>query len=132
MFSSNQILEISGDLSHDGDLCAAIEFAIRKSEWFEPFTRLNKRIRPTFRIDEYSGYHIGWGKGDQDNWKEMDYDYDPDIIAAVVKQHLWQCDYHDTYCGDGKTSKGFLIKATDTPRDYGIIVIYPYTCIYAK
>lgn len=39
MFASNQIFEISGDLSHTDDLKDAIEFALKKSGWHKCFTR---------------------------------------------------------------------------------------------
>ena len=39
MFSSNQVLEVSGDLGHRNDLYNALEFALRVSGEIDCFTR---------------------------------------------------------------------------------------------
>lgn len=136
MFSSNQILEISGDLNHTDELKEAIEFALKKSDWHRCFTRKEKPAECVFQITDKGDFCIGWGDA-KNGWNAFQFDYDIDIISKIAEQHLRK----QSVCGfggDGTDSHGFLMKAigydTDEVRDNyrGIIIITSYNCYYAK
>ena len=136
MFSSNQIFEVSGDIRHENDLRDALEYALKKSGWYECFTKKVKPTKCTFQVSENGGYGIGWCS-DGDGWTEYQFDFDVDIISKIIEQHLEKQNV-DRFGGDGTNSKGFVIKHMKRSEDgfaspqYGIIVIYPYNCYYAK
>lgn len=142
MFSSNQTLEISGDLYHENDLRNAIEYTLKKSGWYECFMRENDRVKCAYQTTEYGGFCLGRGSfrgKEEECWTDFQFDFDIDIIAKIVEQHLKKQDIpNEFYGGDGSTSKGFLIKQIDYQADgvknhhEGIIIIYPYCCYYAK
>ena len=88
MFSSNQVLEVSGDLGHRGDLKNALEFALKKSGDYESFTRSDRPSKCVFQITGCGDYCIGWGCHDEnpeDGWTEFQFDFDIDIVAAIIK-----------------------------------------------
>lgn len=140
MFSSNQTLEISGDIRHENDLRDALEYALKKSGYYDRLTRRENATNCTFQITEHGGYCIGrrW-KGDKlkEGWTEFQFDFDIDIIAKIIEQHLAKCEV-DECGGDGSNSKGYLLKRLEYNEpgvkapEYGIVVIYPYNCYYAK
>jgi hypothetical protein len=144
MFSSNQILEISGCLSHKDELKHTLEFAIKASGWYEPMTRTEKPCPCTYQITEDGKYCIGWGE--KEGWNKFPFDFDVDIIAKIVGQHLEKQELrYDENCldgWDGSYSKGFLMKVIDNSFSdsvdgiknsfYGIVSFKPYTCFYAK
>lgn len=134
MFSSNQVFEISGCIDHKNDLKNALEFAIKASGWYEPFTRSEKPAKCTFQITENGTYCLGWHA--KEGWSEFQFDFDIEIIAQIITQHLKKQHIIDEG-GDGSYHKGFLIKQIDWKsnvknHDYGIIAIEPFTCYYAK
>lgn len=140
MFSSNQVLGISGDLEHENDLRDALEYALRKSGYYECFTRKDLPSKCVFQITENGGYCIGWAchhSGAEKGWTEFQFEFDIDIIARVVEQHLKKYEV-DRVGGDGTDSKGFLLKCLEynepgvTEPFNGIVIIYPYNCYYAK
>ena len=132
MFSSNQIFEISGDLSQLED---AIKFALRHSDNY------NKEI--FYQITKDGKYCLGWKE--TEDWKKFQFDFDIHIVSEIVKQHckkwfnkedvLWDCD-------DGSTSCGFIMRNipelfSDTYKGikepfYGIISIESFTNFYSK
>lgn len=144
MFSSNQILEFSGSLSHKDELKHALEFAIKASGWYEPMTRTNNPCKCVYQITEDGKYCIGWG-GEEKGWSEFPFDFDFEIISRIIAQHLEKQEaVHMEHCIDGldgSYSKGFLMKVIEnsfSDRDgiknpfYGIVSFEPYTCFYAK
>ena len=138
MFSSNQILEFSGSLSHKDELKHALEFAIKASGWYEPMTRTEKPCKCVYQITEDGRYCIGWGE--QDGWNKFPFDFDIDIMAQIIVKHLAK--QMVEYGGwDGSYSEGFLMKVIPnsfSDKDgiknpfYGIVSFEPYTCFYAK
>lgn len=142
MFSSNQLLEISGDLDHENDLRDAIEFVLKKSGWYECFTRREEPVSCAFQITETGAFCIGTGsfRGEKEkDWTDFQFDFDVDIIAKIVEQHLRKQDTpNEFFGGDGSSSKGFLISQIDYQTESvnnfsrGIIIIHPYRCYYAK
>lgn len=140
MFSSNQTLEISGDIRHKNDLRDALEYALKKAGDYECFTRRDRPTKCVFQITKYGGYCIGWCSHDskpEEGWTEFQFDFDIDIIAKIIEQHLTKCKV-DECGGDGSNSKGYLLKRLEHNESdvkepfYGIVVIYPYNCYYAK
>lgn len=140
MFSSNQLLAVSGDLSHSGDLRNALEFALKKDGAYESFTRSDRPSKCVFQITENGDYCIGWGCHDEkpsEGWTEFQFDFDIDIIAAIIEKHLQKQKVRE-YGGDGSSSLGFLMENIDYKKEsvkkrfYGIVVFSPYTCYYAK
>lgn len=140
MFSSNQILEYSGCISHKDELKHALEFAIKASGWYEPMTRVKDPVKCVYQITDDGKYCIGWG-GEEKGWSEFPFDFDIDIMAQIVVKHLEKQTIN--YCGwDGSYDKGFLMKVIENSFAsekngikspfYGIVSFEPYTCFYAK
>ena len=140
MFSSNQILEFSGNLGHKNELKHAFEFAIKASGWYEPMTRKEKTCPCCFQIAEDGRYCIGWGE-EKDGWKEFPFEFDIDIISQIIAKHLSKQEVKDGEW-DGSYDAGFLMKAIPdsfaSEKDgiknpfRGIVSFEPYTCFYAK
>lgn len=135
MFSSNQVLEISGDLGHINDLKDALEYALKKSGWHECFTRAEKPAKCCFQITEYGDYCIGWFC--ERGWTEFQFDYDIDVISKIIVNHLKKQDVQ-SYNSDGSNSKGYLMKSVEYNSEgvkepfYGIVKFSAYNCYYAK
>lgn len=131
MFSSEQVFEISGDMSQ---LEPAIKFAIGMYE-------IGKN-GITYQITEDGKYCLGWASGD--GWEKYPFDFDAHIIAEIVKQHLAKQEYDDSAYSysDGAIEKGFLMKVipslfSDEYKKvkhpfYGIVSIEPFVNFYAK
>lgn len=142
MFSSNQILEISGSLDQ---LEAAIDFAVMYSGQKKCFTRRDRPAKCVYQITNDGRYCIGWNFGKaKDGWMEYPFDYDAKIISQIVRQYIEKADKPlNKFKGyDGSSSIGFLLQQgagkTDDEwycvRDpYQCIVnIRPFWCYYAK
>ena len=143
MFSSNQILEISGCLSHSGELCNALEFALKVSDSWSSFNHITKAdIRCVYQITPDGRQCIGKSYGKpEDGWNEYPVDFDLSIISQIIIKHLEkQTIMYDG--GDGSYHKGFLMKAIDESFAseengiknpfYGIVEFTPFTCFYSK
>ena len=150
MFSSNQQLAISG---YKACLAEDIAFAIRKSGYDECFLRKERPVACGYQIAPGGLYLIGhlgikgekpeYGN-DYEGWTEYPFDYDPEIIAGIVKQWLAKQEYpRDEYDGcDGSRDNGYLIRDVwmldDGARHKikhihdAIICISPYKNFYAK
>lgn len=141
MFSSNQVLEISGDLSHKGDLKQALEFALIKSGREEYFKRADNPAKLCYQKTDYGDFAIGYCWENQvsttKDWIPFQFDYDLDITAKIISQHLEKQNV-EAYSGDGSNYKGYLMKAIDytTTRVkdtfYGIVIFHPFNCYYDK
>lgn len=142
MFSSNQILEVSGCIEHSGELKNALEFALNASDNLELFTRSENPGKCVFQITEDGRYCIGWAYGNvKQGWNEFQFDFDIDIISQIISKHLQK---QDIVRGmwNGSYSKGFIMKVIPTNMSseyngikepfYGIVEFKPYTCFYAK
>lgn len=142
MFSSNQILEVSGCLSHSGELYNALEFALKASGNLSNFTRNDKPSKCVYQITEDGRYCIGWAyNGVNDGWSEFQFDFDLSIISQIIikyleKQEITRGEW------DGSYNKGFVMRAIPEWLDsehngiknpfYGIVEFSPYTCFYSK
>ncbi len=142
MFSSNQILEVSGDLSHSNDLYNALKFALKTSGDINSFTRKNNPSKCVYQITDDGRYCIGWAFNDiKDGWSEFQFDFDLNIISQIISQYLSkQKVERDIW--DGGYSKGFIMKAFPESMgntyngvknpSYAIVEFKPYTCFYSK
>jgi len=130
MFSSEQVFEVSGDFSQ---LELAIEFAIKMYE----FTKNGV----TYQVTKDGKFCLGWAEGD--GWVKFPFDFDPHIVAEIVKQHLRKNRKESEWSNaDGSTDDGFLMKAIDQVFSseengikkpfYGIVSIEYFENFYAK
>ena len=146
MFSSNQVLEVSGCLTHTNELRNALEFALKASGNLPIFTRPDRPTKCVYQITDKGSFCIGWSPFDavevKKGWNEFHFDFDLDIISAIIIQHLQKQELQ-SFGGDGSSEKGFLMKCIETDFDdendegvknsfYGIVEFRPFTCYYAK
>lgn len=143
MFSSNQILEISGPINNEEYLLNALGFALKTSGDVEYFTRTDKPTKCVYQITEDGTYCIGWafGRMIESGWNEFPFDFDLKIIAQIIVKHLSK---QDVKCSgwDGSHEKGFLMKAIETSYSdekdgiknpsRGIVKFKPFICFYHK
>lgn len=142
MFSSNQKLELSGDLALRNQLEDALLFALKFSDHdknMDP-AEIARGCKLVYQISKDKKYCIGWGfEKVPEGWTEYPFDFAIDIVAKIIRQHLEKCTYKDmnSYIG-GSTEKGFLMKQINVNTQgiknpfYGIVSFEPYTCFYAK
>ena len=146
MFSSNQILEISGCLDHSNELSSALEFALKTSGNLSSFARKEKPSKCVYQITEDGRYCIGWNCHDkiENGWNEFQFDFDLSIISQIIAQFLKKhagkakCPNY----GDGSYAPGFIMKAIPLSMAsesngiknpfYGIVEFMPYVCFYSK
>jgi len=144
MFSSNQVLEISGEMDQ---MEAAISFALEYSGDTRCFTRLEQPSRCVFQTTADGRYCIGWAlhsKETPEGWSEFPFDYDAAIIAQIVRQWLEKTPppHNENACWDGTSKLGFLLQESGGCRwkeregiktgNRCIVTIRPYWCYYAK
>lgn len=142
MFSSNQILELSGDLCHTNDLYNALEFALKASGNISSFTRTENPSKCVYQITSDGRYCIGWAyEGVKEGWTEFQFDFDLSIISQIISKHLSKKEV-ERDIWDGGYNKGFIMKAIPESMGseydgiknpfYGIVEFRPYTCFYSK
>lgn len=144
MFSSNQVLEISGGMDQ---IEAAIGFALKYSGHTQCFTRIEQPSRCVFQTTADGRYCIGWALRKEETpegWAEFPFDYDAAIIARIVRQWLEKTPlpHNDNECYDGTSKLGFLLQESGGCRwkereriktgSRCIVTIRPYWCFYAK
>ena len=145
MFSSNQILEVSGTLAHLEQLKAALEFALKYSDNVKNMEEegINRGSKLVYQITDDGKYCIGWGfQNVPTGWKEYPFRFEIDIVSRIIHQHLesFPKEKGDGY--DGSYHKGFVMKVIPeymgSEKDgiinpfYGIVYFKPYTCFYSK
>lgn len=140
MFSSNQILEVSGCLSHSDELEFALEFALKYSEHDKNMlqSEIDRGCKLVYQITEDSKYCIGWGFGNvPSGWLEYPFKFDIKIVSQIIRQHLES--FEKVNGGlDGSYAKGFIMKRPDYLDSeiknpfYCIVYFKPYSCFYAK
>ena len=83
MFSSNQILEISGCLSDAEELKIALEFALSSAGYLKAFTNVTKAdCKCVFQITKDGRYCIGYAYNKPETgWIEYPFDFDLSIIV---------------------------------------------------
>lgn len=135
MFSSNQILEISGEFKQ---LRRVLDFAI------DYYQTQEKDL--VFQITEDGKYCIGWkpDDGPTKGWENFQFDYDSEIVSKIIIQFLEKQKHKDSPYEyfDGCTDKGFLMKnIPETFSDeyegiknpfYGIVSFETFTNFYSK
>lgn len=142
MFSSNQILEVSGDLSQGNDLYNALEFALKVSGNINSFTRAENPSKCVYQITDDGRYCVGWLYKDiEDGWTEFQFDFDLGIISQIILNHLRNQEIEKDIW-DGGYHKGFIMKAIPESMGdeydgikkpfYGIVEFKPYTCFYSR
>lgn len=144
MFSSNQVLEISGSLSHSNELEAALEFALKYSGEDKNMSQeeIDRGCKLVYQITEDGKYCIGWGFEDvPKGWLEYPFKFDIAIVSMVIRKHL-EAFPIEREIFDGAYTKGFIMKCIDeslaSENDgikspfYGIVYFKPYTCFYSK
>lgn len=138
IFSSNQVLEVSGCLSQTIELKDALEFALKASGNLSCFTRTDRPAKCVYQITENGGYCVGWAfDGVKEGWNEYPFDFDLYIISQIIAKHLEKQELEHSG-GDGSYDKGFIMSASiendDTVKNpfYCIVEFRPFTCYYAK
>lgn len=137
MFSSNQILDISGSLDQ---ITSALNFAMAYSGQLNHFSDEEQKrgCKLVFQITEDGKYCIGWGFGEVPNgWTEYQFKPDSHIISAIIEQRLmgFPCQ-EDGF--NGSYEQGFRMRQIDFHTEgvenpfFGIVYFEPYTCFYAK
>lgn len=143
MFSSNQVLEISGSLDQ---LEAAIEFAMMYSGQKRYFTRKDNPAKCVYQVTDDGRYCIGWNfNGTKNGWTEYQFDYDVNIISRIVRQYIEKSEKPVNEFGDydGISEVGFLLQEGPGGKTYDersrvkenfycIVNIRPFWCYYAK
>lgn len=133
MFSSNQVLEVSGSF---GQLKSALEFALN-------MCGVSKESKCVYQITDDGRYCIGRIYDEpRKGWTEFQFDFDTGIVSQIITQFLSKqnLDYEDE--GDGGYNKGFIM--TSIPESmgdeykgikspfYGIVEFRPFVCFYSK
>ena len=146
MFSSNHILTATGCLDHAGELKSALEYALKTSGWLNGFTRPQNPTKCVYQIIDDT-YCIGWHNPNYklaEGWKEFPFDFDLEIIAKIIIQHIDKSPMPliEEMGYDGSCEKGFIMNNIERGFDsyeigikhpeYGIVSFQPYTCYYAK
>lgn len=142
MFSSNQVLEISGPVGDGKYLSNALEFALKTSGDFECFTRADKPTKCVYQIAADGTFCIGSVyKNTKEGWNEFPFDFDLELISKIVEKHLSKQEIRHSEW-DGSYTKGFVMKIIETSFDNekdgiknpfcGIVKFEPFACFYAK
>lgn len=139
MFSSNQILQISGTFSQ---LQSALEFVLSHAD--------KSRNHLCFQTTRNGKFCIGWRSTFDDKpeegWHEFQYDFDSEIVAKVIVQFLKKQERKETIYDhfDGGTEQGFLMQNIPESFEdedeengivnpfYGIVSFERFTNFYAK
>ena len=146
MFSSNQILEISGCLDHDKELLSALEFALKFSGTLSSFENETKaNIKCVYQITQDGRYCIGKAYDKPENgWNEYPFDFDIAIISQIIIQFLKKQAKNIHYKAefDGTYANGFVMKAIPESMGdddngiknpfEGIVEFSPHICFYSK
>ena len=137
MFSSNQILDISGSLDQ---ITSALNFAMAYSGELNHFSDAEQKrgCKIVFQITEDGKYCIGWGFEEvPSGWTEYQFKPDSKIISAIIEQRLKEAPTQEDGL-DGSYERGFRMRNIDHNTSgvensfYGIVYFEPYTCFYAK
>ena len=144
MFSSNQILKVSGCLSLPNELEDALEFALKYSGHYKNMSQseIDRGCKLLYQITEDGKYCIGWGfKEIPEGWLEYPFKFDINIVSNIISQHLESFPLEQGIW-DGSYEKGFIMECIDEcmsfEKDgiqkpfYGIVYFKPYTCFYSK
>lgn len=130
MFSSNQVLQISGDLN-PSDIKNALDYAM------ELYGFVQSPIG--WQFSEDNKFCIGKFVNDNTDWNKfpLDIDFDTELAAVLIYKYLNQQEYILDGPYDGAYEKGFLMKTikSDTKIKssfYGIVSFEVFVNFYAK
>lgn len=130
MFSSNQLLDISGDLN-ESKLKSVLDFVVSVYGG-EP---------NAYQITDDKRFVLGHIYKDTEGWEKFQFDYDNVILSRIIYNHLneGEIEYGDW---DGGYHRGFRVKAVEESMAgerkgiknpfYGIVEISFYTTFYSK
>lgn len=101
MFSSNQLLDISGDLN-ESKLKSVLDFVVSVYGG-EP---------NAYQITDDKRFVLGYIYKDTEGWEKFQFDYDNVILSRIIYNHLneGEIEYGDW---DGGYHKGFRVKAVE-------------------
>lgn len=146
MFTSNQVLEVSGRLLGVPDepyLKASLLLALTLSDNLRFFEMPNTQTKCVYQITEDGRFCIGWATNSMDDWKEFPFgtDFQIDSVVRMVMEHLIKQEIKKDIW-DGSYRHGFLMRvipeySNNKPDGiknpmYGIVSFEPYTCFYSK
>ncbi|MCI8345866.1 MAG: hypothetical protein HFJ42_08005 [Clostridia bacterium] len=141
IFSSNQIFEVSGNLSLSGELETALEFALKYSGNDKNMlqSEIDRGCKLVYQITENGKYCIGWGfENVPSGWIEYPFKFTIEKVSKIIMKHLekFPIKTNSIWVG-GSYDKGFLMKCNVSGSEvenpfYCIVSFEPYTCFYAK
>lgn len=136
MFSSNQILSVSGELDIKY-LKHCLSFALELGNY--DYQSTNSTC--TWQITKDGQYCIGWASVQiPAGWNTYEFDFDIDKIAAIILKHMKSIDpYQADNCA---ACSGFIMNIIpETLAEecdgvvkpfYGLVSFKPYLCEYSK
>ncbi len=144
MFSSNQVLEVSGSLLHENEIESALEFALKYSgeeKNMQP-KEIKRGCKLLYQITKDGKYCIGWGfESIPEGWLEYPFKFDIGIVSRIIRKHIYDFPLEVGNL-DGNYEKGFIMQCINKcmsaekdgikSPDYGIVYFKPYTCFYSK
>ncbi len=136
MFSSNQVLSVSGELDINYiKHCLSFALQLANYDYHSP------KSTCTWQITEDGRYCIGWASGHiPKGWNAYDFEFDLNKISEIIFEHMKSIDpYHANNCA---ACSGFIMEAIpETLAEeyhgivkpfYGLISFSPYLCAYSK
>lgn len=142
MFSSNQVLQVSGDLEQ---LETALEFALKYSGHAKNMLQeeIDRGCKLLYQITKDGKYCIGWGfEKVPEGWMEYPFKFEVGIVSSIIYQHLEKFEIKKEYGEYSCYEKGFIMKCATNFReaekagikDYFYCIVYfePFTCFYSK
>lgn len=140
MFSSNQVLTISGKMEQLG---SALAFALDYSGFSELIDDPERKTHIVYQIAQDGCFCIGYAFDEpKEGWEEFQFGFDRTIVASVIERHIDSLPVEKPDWGDGGYRKGFLMQAISesmaSERDgikrpfYGIVSFRPYYAFYSK
>ena len=136
MFSSNQVLSVSGELDikyikH----CLVFALQLANYDYHSP------KSTCTWQITDDGRYCIGWASGQiPKGWNAYDFEFDIDKISEIILKHMKSVDpYRADNCA---ACSGFVMDIIpETLAEeyngivkpfYGLVSFRPYLCEYSK
>ena len=141
MFSSNQVLDITGSLDQiEQALKFALDFSGHSHHLVQ--SEIDRGCKTVFQITDDGKYCIGWGFREvPSGWYEYQFRPEISIISAIIRQRMADAKVIDDGC-DGSYEPGFRMKNIEGSFAeeksgiknpfYGIVFFEPFTCFYHK
>ncbi|MCQ2749092.1 MAG: hypothetical protein MJ246_03685 [Clostridia bacterium] len=147
MFSSNQVLEVSGDLSKfSNQLSEAIRFAFAMYGLLDDRDKneVRKDFKLIYQITDDGKYVLGQCyKQVPDGWTDFNIKVNIEIITILIRAHLRDAKYDFSENLDGSYEEGFLMKCIPENESsenlrgiknpyYGIVSFESFVNFYSK